>query len=224
LDAETGSGARVLVVDDDPNCRALIVELLERTGCSIREATSGLEALAVFDAFQPQLVLLDVNTPLVSGYEVCHQLREQYGSSVRIIFLSGWRTEVLDRVGGMLIGADDYVVKPFDPDELIARIRVQLRDDGRGSRRVERRARSNGGPPKLTNRERDVLMLLADGYNQKRIAEELVISTKTVGTHIQRMLEKLGVHSRAEAVALAHRDGLVDDVTAHAIVDAAPAA
>ena len=66
-------------------------------------------------------------------------------------------------------------------------------------------------------------MLLAEGYNQRGIAHELVISPKTVGTHIQRMLEKLGVHSRAEAVALAHREGLIHDVAAHAF-DQAPAA
>ena len=221
----SGSGARVLVVDDDPNCRALVVELLERIGCSTREAASGLEALAMVDEFHPQLVLLDVNIPLVTGYEVCHQVREHYGSSVRIIFLSGARVEAMDRVSGLLIGADDYVVKPFDPDELIARVRVQLRAGERGSRRVERRARSASAAGKLTNREREILMLLADGYNQTRIADELVISSKTVGTHIQRMLEKLGVHSRVEAVALAHREGLVrNDVTAHAAVDAAPAA
>ena len=67
--------------------------MLERIGCSTREAESGLEALEIVDAFRPQLVLLDVNVPLVTGYEVCHQLREQYGSSLRIIFLSGSRVE-----------------------------------------------------------------------------------------------------------------------------------
>ena len=88
LGAETGSGARVLVVDDDPNFRALIVGLLERTNCSVQEASSGLEALAIVEVFRPQLVLLDVNIPVVTGYEVCHQLRERYGSSPRIIFLT----------------------------------------------------------------------------------------------------------------------------------------
>ena len=186
MGAETGSGARVLVVDDDPNFRALIVGLLERTNCSVQEAASGLEALAIVDAFRPQLVLLDVNIPVVTGYEVCHQLRERYGSSPRIIFLSGSRTEPLDRVAGLLIGADDYIVKPFDADELIARIRVQLRADERSARPNGARRYSDAGAHKLTNREQQVLMLLVEGYNQKRIADELVISPKTVGTHIQR--------------------------------------
>jgi DNA-binding NarL/FixJ family response regulator len=223
VEAGTNGGARVLVVEDDANCRALVVELLERIGCSTREASSGLEALAMVDAFPPQLVLLEVDVPLVTGYEVCYQVRAQHGSSVRIIFLSGTRVEAMDRVGGLLIGADDYIVKPFDPDELVARVRVQLRAGERGSRRVERRAPSAPAAGKLTNREREVFTLLADGYNQNAIADELVISSKTVGTHIQRMLEKLGVHSRAEAVALAHNEGLLNDVTAHAVLDRTPA-
>lgn len=78
--------------------------------------------------------------------------------------------------------------------------------------------------PQLTYREHEVLMLLAEGHNQNWIAGELVISPKTVGTHIQRLLEKLGVHSRAEAVALAHREGLVEGVTAHSMRDLAPVA
>jgi|SRR5215211_1860575 len=122
-----------------------------------------------------------------------------------------------DRVAGLLIRADDYVVKPFDPDELLARIRAVLR-----------RARpvgtaedvSSAADLQLTPREQEVLRLLAGGTRQLDIAGELFISPKTVATHIQRILGKLGVHSRAEAVALAHQRNLVDiadaeDVQAH---------
>jgi two-component system, NarL family, nitrate/nitrite response regulator NarL len=196
----------VLIVDDDAMYRASVVVILERVGYETREAESGEEALKAVRLQMPSCVLLDVLLPGVTGYAVCRELRDEYGEALPIIFVTGERTEPGDRVAVLLLGADDYVVKPFDPDELVARVRrsivrsdVSLRRNGDGDRR------STFG---LTGRERDILMLLADGRRQDAIAAELVISPKTVATHIQRILTKLGVHSRAEAVALAHREGL----------------
>jgi two-component system nitrate/nitrite response regulator NarL len=146
----------------------------------------------------PAAVLLDVNMPGLSGYEVCRSLREEHGQSLPLMFVSGERTESYDRVAGLTIGADDYLAKPFEPDELLARLRGLLRRCG---------ARSSVST--LTRREREVLSLLADGLDQDEIARRLVISRKTVGTHIERILGKLGVHSRAEAVALAYKLQLV---------------
>jgi DNA-binding NarL/FixJ family response regulator len=200
----------VLVVDDDAGCRTLIVELLERIGCPVVEAASGDEALILAKAHRPALVLLDIGIPGITGYELCHELRETYGESLPVIFISGSRVESQDRVAGLLIGADDYIVKPFDGDELIARVRrLLVRTTGTG-RLVEARTRNSAAVASLTGRERQVLVLLARGRNQSQIAGELFISSKTVATHIQRTLAKLGLHSRAEAVALAHRERLAD--------------
>jgi DNA-binding NarL/FixJ family response regulator len=149
-------------------------------------------------------VLLDVDVPGVSGYELCRELRDAYGAALPIIFVSGTRVDRLDLVGGLLVGADDYLVKPIDPDELLARVRGHLARSG-----VPAQA-PNGDAPNLTPREREILALLASGLDQRAIAQELVISSKTVGTHIQRILGKLGVGSRAQAVAYAHRNGLAD--------------
>ena len=151
----------------------------------------------------------------MSGYDVCRELRDDFGSEIGIIFLSGQRTTPADRVAGLLVGADDYIVKPFDPDELLARVRARLRrPHGQND---------TGAPPSLgaslTTREREVLQLLAQGLNQTEIAATLVISPKTVGGHLQRVLGKLGVHSRAQAVAVAHQHSLVD-VEAHALTSA----
>jgi two-component system nitrate/nitrite response regulator NarL len=107
-------------------------------------------------------------------------------------------------VAGLLLGADDYVVKPFAPDELLVRARGLLRRAG------ERKVAANGY--ELTRRELEVLGLLADGLGQREIAHRLVISPKTVGTHVERILSKLGVHTRAHAVAMAFRHGLLSDV------------
>jgi two-component system nitrate/nitrite response regulator NarL len=194
----------ILIVDDDANYRAFVSTMLERVGYGTREASSGEEALKSVRSEQPSCVLLDVLLPGVTGYAVCRELRDEYGEALPIIFVTGERTEPGDRVAGLLLGADDYVVKPFDPDELVARVRRSIARSDLAWRRGDQLRKVFG----LTDRERDIVMRLADGMGQKAIAAELVISPKTVATHIQRILTKLGVHSRAEAVALAHREGL----------------
>ena len=212
---ESGCGAPILVADGDDVCRALITTLLERIGRTTCEATTGPEALALAESVRPALAVLDVALPGITGYETCRELHDRYGDDLPVVLVSGTRVEPLDRVAGLLIGADDYIVKPFDPDELLARLRLLLqRRNGNPDPGPE-----NGGSAiaTLTAREHEVLVLLADGRRQSEIADELFITPKTVATHIQRVLAKLGVHSRAQAVALAHRHGLVDDFEAHAL-------
>jgi two-component system nitrate/nitrite response regulator NarL len=195
----------ILIVDDDANYRAFVASILSRVGYGTREASSGEEALSAVRSDRPSCVLLDVLLPGVTGYAVCRELRDEYGDMLPINFVTGELTEPGDRVAGLLLGADDYVLKPFDSDELLARLRrLLVRTELAAPRNGERRSNAFG----LTARERDILVLLADGTGQKAIAAELVLSSKTVATHIQRILAKLGAHSRAEAVAIAHREGL----------------
>jgi DNA-binding NarL/FixJ family response regulator len=200
----------ILIVDDDTPSRTLVRELVEGAGYSTIESTTGEEALVSADEQRPSLVLLDVHLPGISGYAVCRQLRERFGERLPIIFVSGARIEAMDRVAGLLVGADDYIVKPYAPDELVARVWRSLARTGETSAKgeVDLAAR-------LTPREQEVLRLLAKGLTPKTIAAELFISRKTVATHIQRILTKLDVHSRAEAVAIAHRGGLADDLEAY---------
>jgi DNA-binding NarL/FixJ family response regulator len=187
-------------VDDDADMRRFLAQLLQATHRPVAQAATGAEALAIARSTGVALVLLDVHLPDISGYEVCKELREAFGERLPIIFLSGARTESYDRVGGLLLGADDYVVKPFAQDELLARVRRLLARAGHddGARRFD-----------LTARELQVLGYLAGGLDQAAIAQELVISEKTIATHIQHILPKLGVHSRAEAVAFAHKHDIV---------------
>jgi len=201
---------RILVVDDDTTLRELMRTVLERAGFAVSEASSGDEALAL--ELAPDAALLDVRLPGISGYEVCRELRIRFGNELPIVFMSGTRTESLDRVAGLLIGADDYLVKPFEPDELLARLRSLLR------RRAEKVGIAPSVDMNLTDREHEVLGLLAEGHTQREIARQLVISDKTVATHIQRILAKLGVHTRAQAVAVAYQTGLAGATEAHALL------
>jgi DNA-binding NarL/FixJ family response regulator len=199
--------ATVFIVEDDRSCRRLIVDVLRQDGFHTIEAATGREALETLERMRPDLAVLDVHLPGTSGYEIHRRLRDQFGDELPVIFVSGERTEPYDRVAGLLLGADDYVVKPFDPDELATRVRTLWRRRGQA-------VQDNGsgdGLARLTEREYEVLELLAGGLAQEEIACRLVISSRTVATHIQHVLTKLGVHSRAQAVALALRPNGLDD-------------
>ncbi len=195
------AAARVLVVDDDPGMIELLELLLRSAGLEPVAVSDGSAALEEARRRRPALVILDVNLPGLSGYEVCRALRAEHGAELPIVFVSGERTESFDRVAGLLLGADDYLAKPFAPDELLARVRALLRRT--------QPANGNGAAKALTGREREVLSLLAEGCDQREIARRLVIAPKTCAKHIERILEKLQVHSRAQAVALAYRHELV---------------
>lgn len=189
---------RILAVDDDERMRELVSAALQRGGFDAIALADGAALLAAAETEEPAGVVLDVNLPEVSGYELCEQLRRRYGNGLAIVFLSGDRVESYDRVAGLLVGADDYVTKPFAPDELVARVR-----------RLVERAAVRVKKSTLTTREGEVLALLAEGLEQSEIAQRLIISPKTVATHIEHVLVKLGAHSRAQAVAIAYREGLV---------------
>ena len=192
----------VLIVDDDEDLRATIATMLADAGYPTRQADCGVEALRIARLEPPALVLLDVNLPGMCGYEVYRLLRDELGDQFPIVFISGERTASFDRVGGLLLGANDYMVKPFAEDELLARVHNLL-----GHRHVPA-ARAIAA--RLTRREFEVLRLLAAGRGPDEIARLLVISPKTVGTHVERIYVKLGVQTRAQAVAVAYRDALLD--------------
>lgn len=194
----------MLVVDDDEGLRALVRDALENGGYTALEAATREEAFRLARQRPPDLVVTDIEMPGGSGYEVCRAFREEFGAELPIIILSGTRTEAYDRVAGFEFGADDYIVKPFDPEELRVRVRALLRR----SRPREHSAPAADGS-RLTPREREILGLLAAGLNQGEIARRFVVSPKTVSKHIERILKKLGVRSRTEAVAKAHNEGLI---------------
>jgi two-component system copper resistance phosphate regulon response regulator CusR len=189
----------VLIVEDEPRVASFLAKGLGDRGHAIRCVGTGGDAVQAVRTCPPDLVLLDIGLPDMQGWDVLRSFARQRATCAVIVLTA--RGEVNDRVRGLHLGADDYLAKPFAPDELLARVRSLLR--------------RTAAPPRtssLTAREQEVLRLLADGLNQRDIADALVISPKTVGTHIERILEKLGVHSRVQAVALAYREGAVGAV------------
>lgn len=188
----------VLIADEDASLRTLVSRALTDAGYETYEAATGEEALEVAHCARPALVVLDVRLPGICGYEVCHRLKAEFGTRLPILFVSSLRRSS-DRLAGLLIGADDHLRKPLLPDELLARVRALLRR----SKAVPRAGAA------LTCREEEVLHLLTEGLDQTEIGRRLLISPRTVGTHIEHLLHKLDAHSRAQAVAIAYREGLI---------------
>jgi DNA-binding NarL/FixJ family response regulator len=192
--------ATAVVADPDAGVRAQVAELVARLGCEVVEAATGDEVLDAVEQELPALVVLDVALADGSAYECCRALRERLGEGLPIVLVSEHRVDPSDQVAGLLLGADEYLAKPLHPDIFTARMRrLLLRAQWRASKRSS-----------LTPREHEVLALLAAGVSANEISSRLHITPKTTATHIEHILAKMGAHSRAQAVAFALRDRLVD--------------
>ena len=142
----------ILIVDPDQKDRGDAAGVMQRAGWSTVCASSGEEAMEIARRERPCVVVIEVCLPRISGYEVCHELREAFGESLSIVFTSGTRTEPYDRVGGLLLGADDYLAKPFAADELLARVRRLVQHSS---------SLAAGDASNLTPREQEVLHMVA---------------------------------------------------------------
>lgn len=198
-----GDDAYALVVTGEP-VRPDYVALLKRLGLDADSFSRAADASAALRLRPPAVAILEVED---GGCELLRELRDRFGADLPVVLVSADRTSPADVVAGLLVGADDYAAESMDADEFVARVRRlvdRTRGTGNGSRSrsatVDFRRMSA-----LTERERQVLTLIAEGQSQKQVATSLGISVKTVGAHVQNLLQKLGVHSRVEAVALAVR-------------------
>lgn len=201
---------RILVVDDDPNISRLVKMYLEKEGFEVETAYRGDEALKAFRESAPNLVLLDVMLPGMDGWQVCREVRKL--SNIPVIMLTA-KDETFDKVLGLELGADDYIVKPFEPKELVARIKAVIRRY-QGAETPEKemifpglsinisayavtyRGRSLDMPP----RELELLYFLASHAGQVFTREQLLEKvwgyeyfgdSRTVDVHVKRIREKL---------------------------------
>jgi DNA-binding NarL/FixJ family response regulator len=191
---------RVLVVDDDARFVQFLAALLEGAGYCVVTARSADEATAASRQGRIDAAVVDVVMPGRGGYSICRELREEVDPDLPVIFVSGERIDSFDRAAGIIAGGDDYLVKPVHPEELLARLDRML-------------ARSRGRALKpaleLSEREIEILQLIAEGCPPGEVAQRLFIAPKTVSSHVQRIFVKLGVHTRAQAVAMAYAAGLI---------------
>ncbi len=206
---------RILVVDDEPDITALVAYHLARAGYRVSTATSGPEALKAAQEERPDVVVLDLMLPGVSGYEVLEELRKREATrEVGVILLTA-RKEEADRIRGLSQGADDYLTKPFSPQELILRVAALLRRlaapaVAQGSTltagpvtidRSDHRASLDGRELSLTATEYRLLLTLVERRGRVQSRPQLLeavwdaqpdIQTRTVDMHVQRLRQKLG--------------------------------
>jgi len=214
----------ILIVDSDDVSRLTAVQVAVRLGYDARPTPTGDELLERLGSDRPALAIIEVELAgAANGLEVMRQLHEAFDDQLPVILVSASQIDAFDRTAGLMLGADDYLTKPLDAAELLARVKRSLRRvaPANGHANGHGNGHANGTDSGLSPRERQILNLLADGRTQRQIADELVISSKTVATHIQHVLSKLGVNTRAQAVSVAFRRGLVDaEVRAHLLTAA----
>jgi two-component system alkaline phosphatase synthesis response regulator PhoP len=204
--------SRILLIEDEPGLVLTLSDLLAAEGYQVRTATDGPTGLARATSEKFDLILLDVMLPGKNGFDVCREIRQQ-GIDVAVLMLTA-KNQVIDRVVGLKLGADDYLAKPFDPTELVARIEALLRRVHKGSLTPVLRYRfdnvevdfekaevlKNGSPVSLAAKELQLLRYLIDRREKVVAREEILknvweyqpdVSTRTVDVHIAWLRQKL---------------------------------
>lgn len=226
---------KILLVDDDKTLQTVLTRYLEKRGYSVRVVNSGVQGLKLFAQDPPDLVVSDIMMPGMDGLEFCRRLRAtRPGQLVPFIFLTA-KKDLEDRVQGHYIGADDYITKPFEPLELLAKIEAQLERSRRiHSEMVRLMQKVNEDPDisggdigespasaeavevkeqvpeedlPLTPAEARVFWEVIQGLTNKQISQRLFISPRTVQTHLSNILTKLNLENRSQLVRFAFEHG-----------------
>ncbi|MBD1852242.1 response regulator transcription factor [Leptolyngbya sp. FACHB-711] len=202
-ESSVGENKRLLLIDDDPNLILLVKDYLEFRGYEVITAENGQEALDILESETPDMIICDVMMPQMDGYALVEQVRKNPRTSwIPVLFLSA-KGQSQDRVKGLNIGADVYMVKPFEPEELVAQVEASLKHN---SRLMQRQDKNSDSAPKiqvpfdveLTPTELRVVQFVARGMANREIAEELNVSQRTIESHVSNMLGKTGLHNRTE--------------------------
>ncbi|MBD2019634.1 response regulator transcription factor [Leptolyngbya sp. FACHB-36] len=204
-EASVGNHRRLLLIDDDPNLILLVKDYLEFRGYEVVTAENGREALEVLENDLPDMIICDVMMPEMDGYSLVKHVRENPRTSwIPVLFLSA-KGQSQDRVKGLNTGADVYMVKPFEPEELVAQVESSLKQAARIAERPGKGGSTESGPKiqvpfdvELTPTELRVVQYVARGMANREIAEELNVSQRTIESHVSNMLGKTGLHNRTE--------------------------
>jgi len=202
-EASSGDQKTLLLIDDDPNLILLVKDYLEFRGYQVITAENGREALDVLTGETPDMIICDVMMPEMDGYAFVEHVRSDPETEwIPVLFLSA-KGQSQDRVKGLNTGADVYMVKPFEPEELVAQVESSLKQ---ASRLIRQQTRGGGAVPtisvpfdvELTPTELRVVQFVARGMANREIAEELQVSQRTIESHVSNMLGKTGLHNRTE--------------------------
>ncbi len=202
-ETSVGNHRRLLLIDDDPNLILLVKDYLEFRGYEVVTAENGREALEILENEIPDMIICDVMMPEMDGYSLVKHVREDSRTSwIPVLFLSA-KGQSQDRVKGLNTGADVYMVKPFEPEELVAQVESSLKQ---AARIADRPGKGHDSGPKiqvpfdveLTPTELRVVQFVARGMANREIADELNVSQRTTESHVSNMLGKTGLHNRTE--------------------------
>jgi DNA-binding NarL/FixJ family response regulator len=198
------SRTKLLLIDDDPNLILLVKDYLEFRGYTVLTAQNGSAAFRLLEDVQPDLIICDVMMPEMDGYSFIQKLRTQQEFDwTPVIFLSA-KGQTQDRIKGLHAGADVYMVKPFEPEELVAQVESSIKL----AHRMKQRQQITGPDAvsvievpfdvELTPTELKVIQLVARGMANREIAQQLQVSQRTVESHVSNMLGKTGLSNRTE--------------------------
>lgn len=193
---------RLLLIDDDPNLILLVKDYLEFRGYEVITAENGRDALEILDQHVPDMIICDVMMPEMDGYTFVEHVRQDPNTSwIPVLFLSA-KGQSQDRVKGLITGADVYMVKPFEPEELVAQVESSLKQ---ANRLIHHSGAAEAGPKlqvpfdvELTPTELKVVQFVARGMANREIAEQMNVSQRTIESHVSNMLGKTGLHNRTE--------------------------
>jgi DNA-binding NarL/FixJ family response regulator len=198
-----GAQKRLLLIDDDPNLILLVKDYLEFRGYEVTTAENGREALDILEKEMPDMIICDVMMPEMDGYTFVEQVRKDPRTNwIPVLFLSA-KGQSQDRVKGLNTGADVYMVKPFEPEELVSQVEASLKQAGR---LLQHQLKLGTNGPKiqvpfdveLTPTETKVVQFVARGMANREIAEAMKVSQRTIESHVSNMLAKTGLHNRTE--------------------------
>jgi DNA-binding NarL/FixJ family response regulator len=193
---------RLLLIDDDPNLILLVRDYLEFRGYEVLTADNGKEALHLLSQNLPDMIVCDIMMPEMDGYALIENVRQDPRTSwIPVLFLSA-RGQSQDRIKGLNLGADVYMVKPFEPEELVAQVESSLKQTNRlllhtdGS--DENLSIQVPASVELTPTELKVVQLVARGLANREIAIQMNVSQRTIESHVSNMLGKTGLTNRTE--------------------------
>lgn len=208
----------LLIADDEPGIRLSVSSYLESMGYFCLTAADGHEALEMIGRYQPHLLVTDISMPRMNGFELVRQVRQQPALRLLPVIYLTARNEVEERIQAYQMGADSYLSKPFHLEELAAVIRNLLERSQLVQSPWQQREPlgyiSNPDSPalELTEREQQVLNLLAEGLSNAQIGDRLHLSARTIEKYVSNLLQKAQAHNRAELVRLAIEQHLLSSV------------